>query len=89
MLTEEEDHFSEWAPSAVLKVPFLEDRVNIHFEYFSLLSRGREEEYKQHYLGPGAHFLVTPNMEIGTRLFWGASEDAADFVCNVGTGIRF
>jgi hypothetical protein len=89
MLTEEEDHFSELAPSVVLKVPFLEDRVNVHFEYFCLLSRGREENYRQHYLGPGAHYLITPNMEIGTRLFWGVSEDAAAFVCNVGTGIRF
>lgn len=89
MLTEEEDHFTELAPSAVLKIPFREDRINIHFEYFCLLSRGREEDYRQHYLGPGAHYLITPNMEIGTRVFWGVSDDAAEFICNVGTGIRF
>ncbi|XZE22363.1 transporter [Pirellulaceae bacterium SH449] len=89
MLSEEEDRFTEWAPSVVLKAPIWNDRANIHLEYFCLLSRGREEEYRQHYLGPGMHFLVTPNMEIGTRLFWGLNEDAANFACNVGTGIRF
>jgi hypothetical protein len=89
MLAEEQDRFTEWAPSVVLKAPLLNDRANIHLEYFCLLSRGREGEYRQHYLGPGLHFLVTPNMEIGTRLFWGLSEDAVDFACNFGSGIRY
>jgi hypothetical protein len=89
MLTEEEDRFTEWAPSVVLKVPLLGDRANVHVEYASLLSVGREKEYRQHYAGPGAHFLLTPNVEIGARVFWGLSDDAANFICNVGTGLRF
>jgi hypothetical protein len=89
MLAEEEDRFTEWAPSAVLKAPLLNDRANVHIEYFSLLSVGRERNYRQHYFGPGAHFLLTQNIEFGTRVFWGLSDDSAEFICNVGTGIRF
>ena len=55
----------------------------------SLLSVNREEDYQQHYFGPDAHFLVTPNVEIGARVFWGLSEDSAEFLCNAGLGVRF
>jgi hypothetical protein len=89
MLAEEEDRFTEWAPSVVLKAPLLGDRANVHVEYFSLLSVGREKDYRQHYAGPGAHFLVTPDVEIGARVFWGLSDDSADFICNAGMGLRF
>jgi len=88
-LAEEEDHFSEFAPSVVLKAPLLTERLMAHVEYFCLLTDGREEEYQQHYVGPGAHFLITPNVEIGARVFWGVSEDSAEFVCNTGMGVRF
>jgi hypothetical protein len=88
-LTEEDDRFTEWAPSVVLKVPLLSERAGVHVEYFTLLSVGREEDYRQHYVGPGAHYLVTPNWEIGARVFWGLSDDSVRFLCNVGTGIRF
>jgi hypothetical protein len=88
-LAEEEDHFSEWAPSVVLKAPLLTERFMAHVEYFALFSDGREEEYQQHYFGPGAHFLITPDIEIGARVFWGASEDSAEFICNAGMGVRF
>jgi hypothetical protein len=33
--------------------------------------------------------LVTPNVEIGARVFWGLSADSADFICNAGMGLRF
>lgn len=88
-LAEEEDHFTEWAPSAVLKAPLLCERASVHIEYFSLLSVNREEDYQQHYFGPGGHFLVTPNVEVGARVFWGLSEDSAEFLCNSGLGVRF
>lgn len=88
-LAEEDDRFVEWAPSVVLKTPLFFERLNAHVEYFTLLSSGREDNYQQHYVGPGAHYLLTPNCEIGGRVFWGASEDSARFVCNVGMGYRF
>jgi len=88
-LAEEEDRFTEWAPSVVLKTPLLSERANAHVEYFSLLSVDREEEYQQHYIGPGSHYLLTPNCEIGARVFWGLNEDSAQFICNAGMGVRF
>jgi hypothetical protein len=79
MQTDAEDHFTEWAPSVVLKTPLLCERASAHVEYFSLLSAGREVNYQQDYVGPGAHYLLTPNCEIGARVFWGLSEDSARF----------
>lgn len=89
MLAEEDDRFTEWAPSVVLKAPLAGERLNAHVEYFCLCSVDRDEDYEQHYLGPGAHYLITPNLEVGSRVFWGVSEDAAEFICNVGMGVRF
>jgi hypothetical protein len=88
-LTEEDDRFTEWAPSVVLKTHLLSERVGVHVEYFTLLSVNRDENYQQHYIGPGAHYLLTPNWEIGARVFWGLSEDSVRFLCNVGMGFRF
>ncbi len=88
-LAEEEDHFSEWAPSIVLKAPLCSERWNAHVEYFSQHSIDREEDYQLHYIGPGAHYLITPNIEIGARVFWGLSDQSAEFVSNAGMGVRF
>ena len=67
---EEDDHFNEWAPSILLKAPFVCGRAKAHVEYFGLFSDGRGENYQQHYVGPGIHFLITAEIEIGTRVFW-------------------
>jgi hypothetical protein len=88
-LAEEEDHFTEWAPSVVLKAPLLCGKAKAHVEYFCLLSDGRGENYEQHYVGPGIHFLLTPDIEVGVRVFWGVGEDSAEFVSNAGMGVRF
>ncbi len=88
-LAEEDDHFNEWAPSVVLKAPFMCGRAKAHVEYFGLFSDGRGENYQQHYIGPGIHFLITPDIEIGTRVFWGMGEDSAEFICLSGAGVRF
>lgn len=89
VLARQEDHFTEWAPSVVLKAPLLCGRAKAHVEYFSLLSDGRGETYEQHYAGPGLHFLLSPDIEIGTRVFWGIGEDSAEFVGNAGLGVRY
>ena len=88
-LAEEEDHFTEWAPSIVLKAPVCSRRLNAHVEYFSQHSVDRKEDYQLHYVGPGAHYLITPNVEIGARVFWGLSDESAEFISNAGMGIRF
>ncbi len=86
--SEEHDHFNQWAPSIVLKVP-VADRWNAHVEYFCIRTDGRAEEKAAHYISPGLHYLVTPNLEVGVRFGWGLNDDSARFFDNVGIGWRF
>lgn len=84
----EEDQFNVWSPSTVIKVA-LTDRWKAHAEYFSVATAGRETESTQHFFSPGAHYLITPNFELGVRVGWGLNEEAPNFFSNVGGGIRF
>jgi hypothetical protein len=88
-LEEEGDHYTEWAPSVVLKAPVGDPRLNGHVEYFSQFSVNRGDDYVLHYAGPGLHYLITPNWEMGFRVFWGLSDDSAEFISNAGMGLRF
>jgi hypothetical protein len=83
-----EDNFNVWAPSTVLKVP-LGEHWKVHAEYFGIFSDGRANETVQHFFSPGAHYLVTPNLEIGCRIGWGLNSQAANFFANTGLGWRF
>jgi hypothetical protein len=85
---EEEDRFSQWAPSIVLKVP-VGEQWNAHVEYFGIFSDGKENETNSQYFSPGIHYLLTPNCEIGVRVGWGLNDDAANFFSNVGLGLMF
>ena len=85
---EEGDHFNDWAPSVVLKVPVAE-KWNVHGEYFGLLTDGRAENLAPQYFSPGIHYLISPDFEVGVRLGWGLNDDAANSFTNVGFGLRF
>jgi hypothetical protein len=85
---EEGDHFNQWAPSVVLKVPFGE-RWNVHGEYFGIFTQNRADDRNDQYFSPGIHYLVSPDCEIGIRVGWGLNHDAASFFSNVGLGVRF
>jgi hypothetical protein len=82
------DAFNQWAPSIVLRVP-VNDRWNVHAEYFGIYSQGAEHDFSRAYFSPGTHYLLTPNLELGVRLGWGITEDAPRFFSNVGIGWRF
>jgi hypothetical protein len=84
----EEERFSQWAPSAVVKVP-LGERWNVHAEYFGIFSTGKETNFTRHFFSPGAHFLVTDEVEVGVRVGWGLNDQSARFFSNVGLGWRF
>jgi hypothetical protein len=86
--SEGEDHFYEWAPSVVLKVP-LGEQINVHAEYFGIFSTGKAEEFTRHFFSPGIHYLITPNFEVGVRVGWGLNDQSARFFSNVGLGWRF
>ncbi len=80
--------FQVWAPSTVLRVP-IGERFQVHAEYFGLFSENRQENFVRHFFSPGAHYLITPNLEVGLRVGWGLNEQAARFFSNVGFGVRF
>jgi hypothetical protein len=82
------DRFNIWAPSTVLKMP-VSERWKTHIEYFGIFSDGRERETVQHFISPGAHYLIRPNLEVGSRFGWGLSDDSPDFFINLGGGVRF
>lgn len=86
--SEEDDHFNQWAPSVVLKVP-VHERWNAHVEYFGIFTQNRADELQIQYLSPGLHYLITPDCEIGFRVGWGVSDDAANLFSNLGLGVRF
>jgi hypothetical protein len=86
--TEQDDHFNEWAPSVVLKVP-VGERVSVHAEYFGLFSTNKAEAFTRHFFSPGVHYLVTPNLEVGVRVGWGLNDQSARFFSNAGLGWRF
>lgn len=81
----EEDRFNVWSPSSVVKFP-LGERWKAHAEYFGIFSDGREEETSQHYFSPGAHYLITPSLEVGLRVGWGLNDQSANFFSNAGFG---
>jgi hypothetical protein len=84
----EEDDFNIWAPSTVLKIP-VGERWKIHAEYFGIYSDGRADETVQQFFSPGAHYLITSNLEIGVRVGWGLNQEAPNFFSNVGLGWRY
>jgi hypothetical protein len=86
--SEEGDHFHTWAPSAVLRVP-LGERWVAHAEYFGLFSTGREQNITKHFVSPGLHYLVTPDLEVGVRVGWGLNDQSARFFSNAGVGWRY
>ncbi len=85
---EEGDHFNQWAPSVLLKVPVFE-RCHVHGEYFGIFTDGRATNTNVQYLSPGISYLITPACEVGVRLGWGLNQDAASFFSNVGFGLMF
>ena len=82
------NRFEVWAPSTVLRVP-LGERFQVHAEYFSQISQGRQSDFSRHFFSPEMHYLLTPNLEVGLRVGWGLNEQTARFFSNVGFGWRF
>lgn len=80
--------FNRWLPSAVLRMP-VTDRWEVHAEWFGSWSDGLEDESVRPFVGPGTHFMITRNFEIGCRMGWGLTEDAASYFFDTGLGWRF
>ena len=80
--------FSKWAPSVVLRIPVTE-RWEVHAEYFSSSTTGLPDNETSPFFSPGTHYLLTHNLEIGIRIGWGLNDDAAAFFSDAGFGWRF
>ncbi len=85
---EKDDRFETWSPSIVLRKT-LTDRWNVHAEYFGHFSQDRTDNFAKHFVSPGVHYLITPNIEIGLRVGRGLNNEAPRFFSNAGLGWRF
>jgi hypothetical protein len=79
-----------WAPSAVLKIPLTpSERLFTHVEYFSIITNGKSEDSTMHFIDTALHYLITPNIEVGTIIAFGPHSHGLNIVTNTGIGIRF
>jgi hypothetical protein len=85
---EKDDRFETWSPSIVLRKS-LAERWNLHAEYFGEFSQNRADNFAKHFVSPGVHYLITPDIELGVRVGWGLNDDSARFFSNAGIGWRF
>jgi hypothetical protein len=75
--------FDIWAPSTVLKVS-LTETWNAHEEYLGLFSDNSRDDFVKQYVSPGSHYLLTPNLDVGVRVGWGLTDEAANFFSDAG-----
>jgi len=83
-----ESWFSRWGPSAVLRIPVTQ-RFETHAEWFGTFSDGLTRNTSRPFFSPGCHFVVTQRFEIGLRVGWGLTPDAANFFSDAGCGWRY
>ena len=84
----EEGWFNRWMPSAVLRIQ-VSERLEVHAEWFGSWTEGLADNTLQPFAGPGTHFMLTPTFEIGCRMGWGLTRDAAGYFVDTGVGWRF
>jgi hypothetical protein len=84
----EEGRFDRWMPSVVLRMP-VTSRFEVHAEWFGSWTQGLPDDSVRPFAGPGCHFMITPNFEIGCRMGWGLTRDAAGYFFDTGIGWLF
>jgi hypothetical protein len=80
--------FSRWGPSVVLRLP-VTDRWEVHAEYFGTFTQGLIDDVNRPFLSPGTHLILGDNVELGLRVGWGLTGDAANFFSDAGLAIRY
>jgi hypothetical protein len=88
MGAERNNSFNRWGPSMLLRIPVTEE-FHAHFEYFGVFSQGWFDDTTRAFVSPGCHYNFTDNLELGLRVGWGITPDAANFFANTGFGWRF
>ncbi len=79
---------SRYSPSVVLRLPVTE-RWEVHAEWFESATQGLVHDTRRGFASPGTHILLTRNLEIGLRVGWGVTPDAAPFFSDAGFGWRW
>jgi hypothetical protein len=82
------DWFSRWGPSVVLRLP-VTARFEVHAEYFGTSTQGLVDDVNRPFFSPGTHLVVSKNVELGLRVGWGLTRDAANFFSDAGLAIRY
>jgi hypothetical protein len=80
--------FSRWGPSAVLRMP-LTDRFECHAEWFGTFTQGLFDDVHRPFFSPGFHYIIGSNAEIGLRVGWGLTDEAAPFFSDAGLAFRY
>ena len=84
----EESWFNRWAPSAILRMPMTE-RFEVHAEWFGTFSDGRSPAANRPFFSTGTHYALTEPFEVGLRVGWGLSTQAANFFSDAGCAWRY
>ncbi len=84
----EEGTFNKWQPSVVLRMPATE-RFEVHAEWFGTWTDGLEDDTVRPFAGPGFHWVLGTGFELGVRMGWGLTHDAANYFVDAGTAYRF
>jgi hypothetical protein len=82
------DWFSRWTPSVVLRMP-ITDRWEIHAEWFGNYTAGLTDNTTTPFFSPGTHYMLAKNVEIGLRVGWGLTDEAAPFFSDAGLAVRW
>jgi len=80
--------FSRWGPSAVLRMPVTE-RFETHAEWFGTFSDGVARDTSRPFFSPGFHYVLTRRFEIGLRVGWGLTREAANFFSDAGCAWKY
>ena len=82
------DWFSRWTPSVVLRMP-VTDRWELHAEWFGNYTAGLVDNTSKPFFSPGTHYMLTPRLEVGVRVGWGLTGEAAPFFADTGFGYHW
>jgi hypothetical protein len=80
--------FSRWGPSAVLRIPITE-AFEMHAEWFGTFTQGQLNDTHRPFFSPGIHYIISENTEIGLRVGWGLTDEAAPFFSDAGFAFRY
>lgn len=80
--------FSRWTPSVCLRAP-LTERFEVHAEWFGSYTQGLAENVQQPFFSPGFHYGITRRVEMGLRVGWGLTGEAAPFFSDAGIAIQY